>query len=450
MFKRKINDHLIRWSKQKQRKPLVIRGARQVGKTTTVHQFAENFNNYLYLNLDLPAERKIFERELSTSDLLQALFIEKNINPAHGSTLIFIDEIQNSPRAVSYLRYFYEEFPDYYFIAAGSLLEIMLASNTINFPVGRVEFCYLYPLSFEEYLLARDKKLVLEQYNTLPVSPLAHPQLIKLFHDYSLIGGMPEVLVKFLESGNMVEAQGIMDNLMTAFTDDFRKYAKSSAAIGYLMHVIDTAPLFAGQRIKFAGFGNSTYRYRKMAEALRTLEQAMLVTLLYPTTTFEPPLRPDIKKSPKLQFFDTGLMNFRAGLQSYFYKFDDLHNFHRGLVAEHIVYQEIIASDLHTNRKPLFWVREERRSSAEVDYLLNIDSFLIPVEVKSGATGRLRSLQQFIDGTNHRFAIRLYAGPLKIDDLRTVKGKSYRLLNLPYYLAGKLNDYGHWFINLGR
>ncbi len=447
MFNRNIINQLLEWARREKRKPLVLRGARQVGKTTAVHLFAKSFDNYVYLNLDQPGQADIFKRNLSPGELLQALFLTQNINPSKGKTLIFIDEIQNSPQAVAMLRHFYEQFPQFYFIAAGSLLEIMVENNLISFPVGRVEYRYLYPLTFDEYLQARGADQAWAYLQALPFPELAHPVVLKLFHNYSLIGGMPEVVANYLESENLVAVQEVMDNLLTAYRDDFHKYAKSPGSIARLRHAINVAPLEAGRRIKFAGFGNSAYRSREMGKALRTLELAMLIYLIYPTTQTRPPGRIDLKKSPKLQFFDTGLLNYRAGLQPYFYQYDDLHSFHRGIIAEHIVYQEIIAGDLHTDRKPVFWVRQKRQSTAEVDYLLPIQQYLIPVEVKAGKSGKLRSLHQFMDAVDHRYAIRLYSGPLRIEHPKTTHGKVFHLLNLPYYLSGKLKQYAEWFLN---
>lgn len=213
-----------------------------------------------------------------------------------------------------------------------------------------------------------------------------------------------------------------------------------------IRHAIESSPTEAGQRIKFQGFGNSNYKSREMGEALRVLERAMLVYLLYPSTVTQPPVRPDLKKSPRLQFLDTGLINFGAGLQDYFFKMENLHSFYRGLIAEHIVGQELIALDNKTSRKPSFWTREKKQSSAEVDFVVPFKHHIIPVEVKSGKTGALRSLHQFMIRAEHPFAVRLYAGSIEKTQASTPNGKSYVLLNLPYFLAGKLYDYIDWLI----
>jgi hypothetical protein len=184
-----------------------------------------------------------------------------------------------------------------------------------------------------------------------------------------------------------------------------------------------------------------------MGEALRTLERVMLLYLLYPATVTEPPIMPDKKKSPRLQFLDTGLLNYFVGLQGHFFKYDDLHSFYQGTLAEHIAGQELMAVDMNTNRKIFFWVREQKQANAEVDMVLPYKHYVVPVEVKAGKSGSLRSLHQFLDRSPHPFAVRLYAGPLQLTEISTPTGKPCKLLDLPYFLTGKLNDYMEWFIN---
>ena len=193
MFKRKILDELNKWKDKSDRKPLVIRGARQVGKTTVVNLFSKQFDKYIYLNLENSEDREIFENNLSFDKLLEAIFFLKNVKKNSGTILIFIDEIQNVSNAVTQLRYFYENAKDLFVISAGSLLETLLDKN-INFPVGRVEYLVLKPLSFEEFLLAIGETPAVEMLNTIPLPDFAHKKLLGLFHRFVLIGGMPEVV----------------------------------------------------------------------------------------------------------------------------------------------------------------------------------------------------------------------------------------------------------------
>lgn len=441
MFSRTILDLLRKWKSQPNRKSLVLRGARQVGKTTAVQLFSQQFDNYIYLNLDLKRDRDIFNESLSIQELFQAILVFKNIDLKNGTTLIFIDEIQNSPIAVKMLRYFYEEMKDLFIIAAGSLFEIMLERSNISFPVGRVEFLYMYPLTFEEFLKAKNENKLLEIYHTVPLKEFAHSKLLNLFHQYTLIGGMPEIIQKYINNEDIPALATTYESLLASYIGDSEKYAENSTMRHILRHCIESIPFESGNRIKFQGFGNSNYRSREVSEALRIIERAMLIYLIYPSTSTQIPINTDFKKSPKLQFIDTGLLNYFVGLQSNFFRYDNLHSFYKGLIAEHIVRQELLAQNMYDNKKVLFWVREQKQSTSEVDMLLQHQDYVIPVEVKSGKSGTLRSLHQFINHSNHPYAVRLYAGNFEINNSVTPEGKPYKLLNLPYFLAGKIFDY---------
>jgi len=444
-FRNIINDFRI-WADEKDRKPLILRGARQVGKTTAVEIFSKDFDQYIYLNLEKNEDSEIFNHGLPVEDLIQSIYLSKNVAPSQGKTIIFIDEIQNSPQAIAQLRYFYESAKKLHIIAAGSLLEVMIRESGPSFPVGRVQYMYLYPLSFEEFLAAAGEDQALKCYHTIPFPDFAFTRLLKLFHRYTLIGGMPEIARKYIENKDIAALAPVYQGLLVAYLDDVSKYARNTTMVQVIRHAIESAPLEAGQRIKFQGFGNSNYKSREMGEALRMLERAMLIYLLYPSTVTQPPVRPDLKKSPRLQFLDTGLINYFAGLQDYFFKMENLHSFYKGLLAEHIVGQELLAIDMKTSRKPSFWIREKKQSTAEVDFIVPFKQHIIPVEVKSGKTGTLRSLHQFMIRADHPFAVRLYAGSVEKTQTSTPDGKSYTLLNLPYFLAGKLYDYLDWLI----
>ncbi|MFQ5651598.1 MAG: ATP-binding protein [bacterium] len=441
MFYRTIIETLNNWKAASARKPLVLRGARQVGKTTAVNMFSEQFENHVTLNLELKRDRDIFSEEFSIDVLIEAITALKNVELKPGKTLIFIDEIQNAPVAIKMLRYFYEQRKDLYVIAAGSLLEHALDRSRLSFPVGRVQYAYMYPLTFEEFLQASDETQLLPVYRATPVKTFATTRLFELFHQYTMIGGMPEIVRKYIARRDLASLQSCYESLLTSFLDDADKYGRNPTMRLILRHCIESVPYEAGKRIKFQGFGRSNYRSREVGEALRMIERAMLLYLIYPSTAVEIPLLADLKKSPLLQFVDTGLLNHFVGLQPQFFRFDDLHAFYRGRIAEHIVRQELIAYDATHNKKMLFWVRERSQSNAEVDVVVPFQNLAIPVEVKSGKTGTLRSLHQFIDAAPHAYAVRLYKGHFEITDAKTPAGKRYRLLNLPYFLAGRMDDY---------
>lgn len=446
MFERTILKELKKWDQENDRKPLIIRGARQVGKTTIVNLFGQEFDHYLYLNLEKKEIADIFERKLPFENLIQAIFLMKNIPYGQGKTLLFLDEIQACPAALGTMRDFYESAKDLRVIAAGSLLETMIGQNQISFPVGRVRYMFMYPLTFEEYLGSKGEESLIDLIGTIPLPEYALDKLYTLFHQFTLIGGMPEVVNHWRNNKDIVALTPIYQGLMTSYQDDVSKYARNATMVEIIRHAIESAPLEAGRRIKFHGFGKSNYRSREMGDAIRTLERAMLLYLLYPTTHLAPPIRPDKKKSPRLQFLDTGLINYLAGIQGQYFEHNTLHDIYHGIIIEHIVAQEMLAGNNHTPAKPSFWIREKKQSTAEVDFVVHFKEWIIPVEVKSGKTGRLRSLHEFMDRADHPYAVRIFGGTLDISTIITSKGKKFRLLNLPYFLTGQLDDYIRWFV----
>lgn len=211
-------------------------------------------------------------------------------------------------------------------------------------------------------------------------------------------------------------------------------------------HILETAPLYIDQRIKFHGFGNSDYRSREVGEAFRTLEESRVLRLIYPTTDLEAPVKADLKKSPRLQLLDTGLVNHALGMQSQMLGMNDLNTAYRGAIVPHLVTQELISLSVLADRKPNFWVREKKQSSAEVDLLFASNERMIPIEIKSGSTGSLKSLHQFVEASGHPYAIRMYGGAFGVQKAKTPNGKQYLLMNLPYYLGARLPEYIEWFM----
>jgi uncharacterized protein len=447
MFKRTILTELVKWLDKKNRKPLVIRGARQVGKTTVVNQFAESFDQYIYLNLELPSDRKPFDDFRDMETLVQTLFFLKNkAYSKRKKTLLFIDEIQEVPEAFNILRFFYEQMPEIPVIAAGSLLESLFKTN-LSFPVGRVEYLVIRPVSFIEFLAATGETSALEQMNNIPFNGFANEKLLRLFHTYALIGGMPEIIKEYVETKDITSLSNLYDSLIASYIDDVEKYAQSNAQIQSIRHVIKTSYFEAGKRIKFRGFGKSGYGSKEMGEALRTLEKALLLSLIYPTTSAKLPIIPELQKSPRLQLLDTGLMNYAAGMQKEIIGTSDLNSVFQGTVIEHLVGQELLAYNFKVLGALNFWVREKTTSTAEVDYVISHSGQLIPIEVKSVKAGKLKSLHLFMDESPAKIAIRLYAGELLVSKVATSNGKNYHLLNLPYYLVSQLPKYIEWFSN---
>lgn len=443
---RHILNNLTDWKNNPGRKPLILRGARQVGKTTLVHQFALSYKNSILLNLELSEDRRYFTDYNHVRNVLEALFISHNISPEEKQdTLIFIDEIQESPEAISMLRYFYEYEPDIHIIAAGSLLEHAMR-KVKSFPVGRVSMLYMSPINFQEFLSATGKDKVLEQIHFVPIRDVAHKTLLDLFNRYTIIGGMPEVVRKYAETQNIADLPPIYESIWETYKEDVVKYSSSPTEARIIRHIMSTAPYALDARIKFQNFGNSNYRSREVGEAFRNLDEAKVIQLIYPTTTTTVPILPDLKKSPRLQFLDTGLINHELNLQSDMLALEDLSNTYRGSIIPHIITQEIISLSKTKKGKHTFWVREKTQSSAEVDIVVQFNNLVIPIEVKSGKEGKLKSLHQFIEEAPHPYAVRMYAGKFSIEEHSTRSGKQYFLMNLPYYLATKLFDYLEYFV----
>jgi len=432
---------MLEWKNNLERKPLILRGARQVGKTTLVKNFSKEFDFFIHLNLDKKEDLNIFEKNDNLETIIQILYLRDNIKLKSSSKiLIFIDEIQNSAKAIKFLRYFYEDFNYLYVISAGSLLETVL-NNQISFPVGRVEYLFLRPFTFEEFILAKKEENAFEYYNSLPFKDFAHDKLLELFTEYSLIGGMPEIVKKYIETKNLILTSSIFDSLITTYLDDVEKYANNENQTKIIRHIIKNSFLFAGERIKFEGFGNSNYKSKDVGECFRILEKTFLLTLVYPITSTSIPIIENIRKSPKLQVLDTGIINKMAGLQISILSSKSIDNIYGGKIAEHIVGQELLALQKSVLAKNNFWTKENNQSNAEVDYILQINDLLIPVEVKIGKTGKLRSLLEFVDFVEHNFAVRIYSGKLSIEKHKTIKNKEFYLLNLPFYLIGKIYEY---------
>lgn len=438
-YKRTIEDKLKNWRLSPFRKPLVLRGARQVGKTTAIRLFARSFRQFIFLNLETD-DAKMFEGERNIHRLVDRIFFEKQALKEETDTLIFIDEIQEVPTALNMLRYFYEEYPQYYVIAAGSLLESLFNHN-ISFPVGRVDYLYMYPFSFSEFLEAMGEKAAWTAYHTVPVPEYTVERLMQLFHTYTLVGGMPEAVERYVLTKDILQLKPVYDALLLSYLDDVEKYAATSGQIQVMRHCIRSCFAEAGERIKFVGFGHSSYSSKDVGEALRTLSKALILHLTYPTTQTTLPFSPDLKRSPRLQVLDTGMLNYFSNIQREVFTSNDLNNLYKGRIAEHIVAQELIVSSENYLQPLLFWVREKNNSNAEVDFLLSTSYGMIPIEVKSGATGHLKSLLLYVEESKTPLAIRLYAGEYRSEELETPNGQKFTLLNLPYCLAGKLQEY---------
>jgi uncharacterized protein len=439
MFNRDIIGELKKWSAKTSRKPLAIRGARQVGKTTAVEMFSKEFDQYISINLDKANEKEIFDKEYPFQDLLTSLFLFAGKKRFGGRTLIFIDEIQNSPKAVALLRYFYEEAGDLYVIAAGSLLESIL-DRKISFPVGRVEYMAMRPCSFREFLFATGNNQLLEMLEKQEVPGFLHSQFLSWFKKYATIGGMPEVVSLYARNADITSLDEVYNGLIQSYSDDIEKYANSSAQIQYIQHVVANIFREGGTKLTFEKFGNSGYRSREIREAFRMVEKTMLIKLVYPCTSSQIPIKPCLTRKPRLHVVDTGLINHSLKIMGALVFNSDISEVHRGIIAEHIVGQELLASAYSIGNDLYFWTREKTDATAEVDYILPYSGKLIPIEVKSGSIGKLRSLHQFMDSAPHSIAVRVYQGEYLVQKAKTASGKEFTLLNLPFYLVHRIEQ----------
>ena len=440
MFQRNVLQQLEKWAHKKTRKPLVLRGARQVGKTTLVHTFGKTFDTYLYLNLERQSAATLFEANQETDLLLTAIHLHCNkARNEKGRTLLFIDEIQVSPQAVAQLRYFYEDTPDLYVIAAGSLLENLIETH-ISFPVGRVEYMAVRPCCFNEFLGAMGETEIEKALNTISIPEGIHSKIMGLFNTYTLIGGMPEVIRHYVEHRDLVSINEIYESLLTGYKDDVEKYARNNVMIQVIRYVLQKGWPYAAQRISLGSFAGSAYKSREMGEAFRTLEKAMLLELSYPSTNYSVPINTEATRSPKLLWLDTGLVNYAAQIQKEVFGSKDILDAWRGNVAEQIVAQELLASDDRVSYKRNFWVRDKKGSDAEVDFIVQLDNKVIPIEVKSGHNARMKSLHLFMEETNHNIAVRVWSNPFSIDKVSTPKGKEFLLYNIPFYYVRLLKQ----------
>ena len=440
MFQRLALKALRQWAEKEGRKPLVLRGARQVGKTTLVKIFAEEFDVFINLNLEEKVNADLFTMDVSFEDILAGIYAKAGIKMENQRTLIFIDEIQNVPDAVKVLRYFYEKRPDLYVIAAGSLLE-SLVGNHISFPVGRVEYMALHPCTFTEFLGALGENILVEQIEQLEVPQSVHSYVMDLFKKYMIVGGLPEAVANYAKRKDWVSLNEIFNSLLSGYKDDIEKYAQRPKEQDILRYILNYGWGLAGQRFQFSKFCSSSYKSAEMGNAFRTLEKTLLLELVYPLISTSFPILPDLKRSPKLLWLDTGLVNYVAGMQEsllFTSDTDELWNRH---IAEQVVGQELLGASFAFGVKRMFWVRDARNSQAEVDFVYKYKSHLIPVEVKTEDNSKLRSLHQYMDESQEDIALRLWNGPLTSDLIRLPSGKQYTLYNMPFYYAGQLETF---------
>lgn len=438
MIQRNALKYLNQWFESEDRKPLILRGARQVGKTTLVNNFSTQFDVFLSLNLDKQEDYELFEKSTNIEEIIDTIYRHCRKQKKQGKTLLFIDEIQNSPKAVALLRYFYEEIKHIHVICAGSLLESLIDKH-ISFPVGRVEYLAIRPCSFLEFLNGINEDFDYDLVNTLNVSN-AHNRVLLLFMNFTIVGGMPAAIEKYAVNRDVLALDNIYETLFNAYIDDVEKYARNESIGQIIRYILKNGWGFAAERITFERFGNSNYRSREVSEAFRTIEKAMLLELVYPVLSAQIPLLTALSHRPKLIWLDTGLVNYIAGVRENLFSVTDVLDAWRGRIAEQIVAQELLSLKWQVSSHCQFWERNKTQSSAEVDFVIQFKTWAIPIEVKSGHNAKLKSLHLFMDEAPHSIAVRVWSQPLSVDLVKTANGKEFTLINVPLYYVCILDN----------
>lgn len=401
-YKRDIELELERWKNDTERQPLLIRGARQVGKSTVVRNFSKQFSNFVEVNFeqDLQA-RKIFENNLRPHHICEQLSVLYNSPIVAGETLLFFDEIQSCLPAISSMRFFYEQYPTLHVIAAGSLLEFALAELP-SFGVGRVSSLFLYPFSFGEFLHAAKEDLLRKAIATAspqePLSEAIHLKALNLYKRFIILGGMPKVVSTYFDGGDVLTCQRVLDNLILSYDDDFSKYKKRTSP-SLIRMVFKSVVEQNGRKFVFSkAVPDLSHLLAK--DALELLTMAGLIIPITHSAANGIPLGAELNpKMRKYIVFDSGIFQRLNGLSvSDILIGSDFKSINSGAIAELNVGLELLKSGYCYQRQTLYyWHRESKSSNAEVDYLIQRGNTILPIEVKSGTKGSMQSLRIFMD-----------------------------------------------------
>jgi predicted AAA+ superfamily ATPase len=411
-IERVIDKDLLDWSMAISRKPLLIRGARQVGKSTAVRHLAEKFEFFIEINFDeQPQYASLFEENISIDETIEQLSLITNTKIVEGKTLLFLDEIQGCLPAISSLRYFYERKPNLHVIAAGSLLEFAL-SELPSFGVGRVRSMFVYPVSFTEFLRALNEKALVnairESGANKPLNEMVHNKLKIYLKKFLIIGGMPEVVQTYVSNGNLLEVQRVLDDLIISIQDDFTKYKKRIPSERVKL-VFDSIVQQVGMKYRYSD-QHSSLTSVQIKQVIDLLEMAGLVHPVTHSSCNGVPLgaESNIKKR-KYLVFDTGIFQRMLGLDvaSVLMK-DDFEVVNKGNIAELFVGLELLKLKSCFEKTALYyWHRESKNSHAEVDYVVQIQNKIIPIEVKAGTKGTMQSMFLFMEEKQSELGFRL-------------------------------------------
>lgn len=435
-MQRMLEDTLTKWKSSEMRSPLLLSGARQVGKTFLITKFAkENFSSFVNINFDLYPEYKQCFSTLQPTEINNLISAINRQGIVPGETLLFLDEIQECPNAIMALRYYKELMPKLHVVAAGSLLEFILQDESFRMPVGRVHSLYVKPMTFKEFLLANNYHDLLSQIEQVNIHTVLNPaitQLLeKLLHTYFITGGMPEAIQSYIQTQNFSQAKIIQLSLLNTFRNDFGKYS-SSAKHKYLQRLFDKTPGIVAQHFKYSQI-DPEMQARDLRSAIETLKYAGLLYQVWASKATGLPLNALVNhKKYKLLFLDIGLVKANSNIDAELMLSKDLMLINKGNLAEQFVGQELLAlSPAYTPGEIYYWERDEKNSSAEVDYVINIADYIIPIEVKSGKAGTLKSLNYFLQNANTKksIGVKISMQPL---------GLHNNILSIPLYMLSEL------------
>lgn len=418
MYKPRVIDAALQeWAKSSKHKPLLLRGARQVGKSTAVRHLGEQFEYFVEINFDKQKSiHVLFDGDLDAHVIAAKIANLTDIPVQPGKTLLFFDEIQSCPNAILSLRFFYEDYPELHVIAAGSLLEFAL-EELPTFGVGRMQSLFMFPMSFDEFLVATGHSGLLKERKmantTQPLSPIFHQQLVQLFRNYIMIGGLPEVVCMWDETGDYLQCQKLQDNLVISYEDDFAKYKKNVNPV-LLRQVLRSAASQITNKFVYAHA--SSAKAEKVREAINRLTMAGLLIPVTKTPANGLPLGDNADSSyQKILVFDSGillrLLNMSLGsiqhITEQILTASEAELVNKGKIAEMIAGLEILKNMPSNLRHEIFyWVREEKNSQSEVDYLEPHNAKILPIEIKAEQRGGMKSLWTFMRSKNLDYAVR--------------------------------------------
>ncbi|MDR0795241.1 MAG: AAA family ATPase [Tannerella sp.] len=409
-IKRNIDKVLLSWKIDLDRKPLLIRGARQVGKSSSIEQLGTTFEHFITVNFEKNKNlRNLFDGDLDVKEICLKLSIQFKTPIVPEKTLIFFDEIQSCPNAIMSLRYFYENYPELHVIAAGSLLEFAL-EELPTFGVGRIDALFMYPFSFQEFMFACGEELLWNEVTISspekPLFPVFHEKCLDLLKKYLIIGGMPSVVSNFMKYNDILQVQRALDRLILSFQNDFAKYKKKLPAL-LLREVFEAIVKQAGGKFIYSKAAE-TSQYN-IKQAVNMLIMAGLVIPVVSSSANGVPLGAEANhKNTKMLLLDTGIFQRMLNLDlSDFLFSNDFEIINKGFIAELFVGLELIKNaSPYTSENPYYWTREKEKSQAEVDYLIQSKGKIIPIEVKSGKSGKMQSMYLFLAEKQSEYGIR--------------------------------------------